>query len=279
MPGLAAGNRGSLPILTLPQDAIPSRPQPLEAGTLRLGGIGHGYFTRNGGVSTGIYASLNTGLGSSDAADAVAANRLCIAAVLGVDADRLATMHQVHSAEVATVAAVPDARPRVDGMVSATPGLALAVLTADCAPILFADPDARVVGVAHAGWRGATSGVIEATVAAMVALGARRDAVRAAIGPTIAQASYEVGADFAEAVLAAAPDAADLFVPSVNAGRQMFDLPGFVARRLQAAGICHIEDLAHDTYGDAARFYSYRRSCHRGEGDYGRLMSAIVLRD
>lgn len=248
----------------------------IAARSLELPGIRHAFFTRAGGVSTGIYHTLNAGLGSSDAAEAVLENRRRVAAHMGVAADRLVTMHQVHSADALAVSGPVDGRPRVDALATATPGLALGVLTADCAPVLLADPVAKVVGVAHAGWRGARDGIVEAAVAAMAALGARRADIRLAIGPTIAQPSYEVGPGFADGIAAAHPDCADLFVPGPS-GRAHFDLPGYVARLADRAGVGAVEDLALDTYADEARFFSYRRATHRGEPDYGRLIATIVI--
>ena len=249
----------------------------LTAGPLRSPGIAHAYFTRRGGVSDGLYASLNAGEGSRDAAGDVRENKRRIAAALGVDAGSLVAMHQTHSADVLTVASPPVQRPRVDAMASATQGIALMVLTADCAPVLLADAEARVIGAAHAGWRGAYGGVLEATVAAMEALGASRAGIAAAIGPTIAQASYEVGPGFAAPIIGRTPAARELFAPSDRPEHQRFDLPGYVRLRLRQAGVGTVHDLALDTYADERRFFSYRRATHRGEPDYGRLASAIVL--
>jgi YfiH family protein len=263
---------------TLDQERAATGPDAIEADALAAPGLVHGFFTRTGGVSGGPYASLNAGPGSADAAEAVSENRRRIAGRLGVAPDALLTMHQIHSAEVATVTAPFAERPRVDAMVTRVPGLALGVLTADCAPVLLADTSAGVIGAAHAGWRGATNGVLEAAIEAMRALGARPAATVAVIGPTIARSSYEVGSDLLERVLAVSPDADDLFTPSARAGHHMFDLPGYVARRLSAANVATVVDLALDTYADEARFFSYRRATHRGEADYGRLVSAIALR-
>jgi YfiH family protein len=251
---------------------------PLRAAALDLAGIRHGFFTRAGGVSEGVYASLNGGVGSSDSPSAVAENRARIAAALGVEPERLLVPYQVHSPDVATVSEpwAADARPRCDGIVTATPGLALGVTGADCGMILFADPDARVAGAAHAGWRGARDGVVEATVAAMVALGAQARRIVAALGPCIAQASYEVGPEFVEA-FAGDGEAARYFAASRNPGRAMFDLHGYVGLRAARAGIGQFSDLGLDTYADEARFFSYRRKTHRGEADYGRLVSAIAM--
>jgi len=241
-----------------------------------LGGTTHGFFTREGGVSGGIYASLNAGRGSNDDPDAVEENRRRIAARLGVSADCLLTMHQIHSADVLTVAEPFSGRPKADAMVTDRPGIALAALSADCAPVLLADTAAGVVGAAHAGWRGAVAGILEATVSAMTALGARAEDTVAVVGPTIGPASYEVGPQMREVVLAASPDTEDLFTPSARAGHCLFDLPAYAVRRLDAAGVGTVVDLGLDTYADEARFFSYRRACHRGEADYGRLLAAIV---
>lgn len=242
-----------------------------------LQGVTHGFFTRRGGASSGVYAGLNCGNGSDDLRDAVELNRLRVAEAMGLAADNLVTVHQTHSADVVTVtgrlAAPP---PEADAMVCATPGIALAILTADCEPVLFADPGAGVIGAAHAGWKGAIDGVLEATVAAMVALGARRDNIAAVIGPTISQAAYEVGPEFAARFLDADPDNARFFAPG-QGDRAMFDLPGYGLKRLAAAGIGHAAWTGHCTYGDPERFYSYRRSVHRMEADYGRLISTIRL--
>jgi polyphenol oxidase len=251
----------------------------LSAGALRATGVSHGFFTRRGGVSAGVYASLNGGVGSRDAPEAVAENRARIAAALGVAPQRLAIPYQIHSPDAVAVAAhwAPDARPRCDGIVTATPGLALGVTGADCGMILFADARARVVGAAHAGWKGALTGVIEATVEAMERLGARRDAIAAALGPCIAQGSYEVGPEFAAAFAKTGEDTRRFFVASHRAGHSMFDLNGYIADRAARAGVGRFEDLRLDTYPDEDRFFSYRRTTHRKEPDYGRLVSAIVL--
>jgi polyphenol oxidase len=253
---------------------------PLRAAALDLPGLRHAFFTREGGVSQGVYASLNGGVGSSDRGEAVAENRARMAATLGLSPDRLLIPYQVHSPEVVTVSApwAPEARPRCDGIVTATPGLALGVTGADCGMILFADPEARVVGAAHAGWKGARDGIVEATVAAMTALGAEPSRIVAALGPCIAQASYEVGGEFVEA-FAADARAPRYFVASRNPGRAMFDLHGYIGERAARAGVGVrvFVDLGLDTYADEARFFSYRRKTHRGEADYGRLVSAIAL--
>jgi YfiH family protein len=256
-----------------------ANPPFLTAGALKLPGVAHAFFTRQGGVSEGVYASLNGGVGSQDADEAVAENRARMAAAVGVEPGRLAVPYQVHSADAIAILAPwkPDARPRCDGIVTATEGLALGVTGADCGMILFADPAARVIGAAHSGWRGALSGVIEATVAAMESLGARRDRVAAALGPCIAQPSYEVGPEFMAAFEEAGDDVARFFGAGKTPGRAQFDLPGYIAERAKRAGVGVFESLGLDTYADEGRFYSYRRKTHRGEPDYGRLISAIAL--
>ncbi len=242
-----------------------------------LGGLRHGFFTRLGGASSGVFAGLNCGTGSSDQSEAVAINRARVADAMQVSTDALITVHQVHSATVALADTVPaDDRPQADALVTATPGLAIAVLTADCQPVLLADIEAGVIGAAHAGWRGALDGVLEATVDAMEQLGARRGAISAVIGPTIGQPAYEVGPELRDSFRAAVPDA-DRFFAAGTGDRLHFDLPGFGLDRLRRAGVGHAEWTRHCTYSDPLRFYSYRRSQHRQEADYGRLISAIRL--
>lgn len=238
--------------------------------------VRHGFFTRKGGASSGIFAGLNCGSGSSDQAEIVAINRARAAEAMGVAPQALVTVNQVHSAEVVTVTAPLDGRPRADAMVTATPGLALAVLTADCQPVLFADRQAGVIGAAHAGWRGALDGVLEATVAAMEALGAKRAAISAVIGPCISQAAYEVGPEFLDAFRDEDPAYTRFFANGAG-DRLLFDLPGFGLHRLRAAGVGQADWVRHCTYRDSERFYSYRRTTHAGEADYGRLISAIRL--
>lgn len=241
--------------------------------------VRHAFFTRQGGVSEGIYASLNGGLGSSDDRAAISENRRRMAEQLSVRAEALVSLHQVHSAEAVLVEApfAADQRPRADGMATRVPGLALAISTADCGPILFADPHAGVIGACHAGWRGAFSGVIEATVSAMEGLGARRGSMLAVLGPTISQAAYEVGPEFVRTFLDADAEFARFFSPSTRPDHAMFDLPAFIGTRLSAAGIGRAVDLGLCTYADETSFYSFRRTTHRGEPDYGRLISAITL--
>jgi YfiH family protein len=253
---------------------------PLQSEVLaELPRVRHGFFTRRGGVSGGVYASLNCGLGSGDDPAAVRENRARAMAAFGLAGEALATAYQVHSARVLVIEAPFEtgARPQVDGLVTRRTGLALGVLAADCTPVLFADPEAGVVGAAHAGWRGALTGVLEATVAAMVGRGARRAAIRAAIGPTIAQASYEVGPEFSGAFLEHSFENRAFFKPSVRPGHFMFDLPGYVAKRLGGLGLAAVDPLARDTYAEPELFYSYRRNTHEGIKDYGRGLSAIAL--
>jgi len=244
-----------------------------------LEGIRHGFFTREGGVSTGLYAGLNTGLGSGDERAAVIENRARVAAALGVAPERLATPHQVHSPTAVVVEEVwaPGTGPEVDAVVTDRPGVALGVASADCCPVLFADPFAGVIGAAHAGWRGALRGVLEATIAAMEGQGAERGRIVAAIGPTISAEAYEVGPEFVARFLEEDPASAPFFARAERAGHSMFDLPGYVAARLRSAGVGALDDVELCTYADEARFFSYRRSVHRGEADYGRLLSAIAL--
>ncbi|SFD55062.1 peptidoglycan editing factor PgeF [Roseivivax sediminis] len=234
----------------------------------------HGFFTRRGGASSGVFAGLNCGTGSTDQTEMVQINRMRAADAMGVAPENLVTLNQVHSAEVVRVQSpLNGARPRADAMVTATPGLALAVLTADCQPVLFADAEAQVVGAAHAGWRGALDGVLEETVEAMISLGARRENIQAVIGPSISQRAYEVGPDFLDAFIADAPENARFFAGG-HGDRLHFDLPGFGMERLRRAGV-EAEWTRHCTYYDAERFFSYRRATHAREADYGRLISAI----
>ncbi len=251
----------------------------IEAPELRLPGIRHGFFTRAGGVSEGLYASLNCGLGSGDRPEAVAENRTRALARLGLGGDALVTLHQVHSAEAVLVELpfAADRRPEADGMATTRRGLALGALAADCAPILLADAEAGIVGAAHAGWRGALAGIAEATVAAMERLGARRAAVVAAIGPCIRQRSYQVGPEFRAEFVAADAGNDRWFAPSREPGRWQFDLAGYIAARLERLGLGVVAVLPLDTCADETRFFSYRRACRKGEGDYGRLLSAIAL--
>jgi YfiH family protein len=243
-----------------------------------LPGIRHAFFTREGGVSEGLYASLNAGVGSDDDPARVAENRARMAQAVGVTPEHFLTAYQIHSPEV-VVAETPwtsDTRPRADAIVTRVPGLAVGVSTADCGPVLFADPQARVVGAAHAGWRGAVSGVLEATIAAMERLGAERSRLLAAIGPMISQRNYEVGSELVAQFTQADADNARFFAAG-RPGHAQFDLPGFIASRLARAGVTQVEDLRACTYADPRLFYSFRRATHRAEPDYGRHVNAIAL--
>jgi purine-nucleoside/S-methyl-5'-thioadenosine phosphorylase / adenosine deaminase len=252
----------------------------LQAASLcALPGIRHAFFTRAGGVSQGLYASLNGGLGSRDEADHVRENRARMAAALGVAPTHLVSCFQIHSPDV-IVAATPWTReqaPRADAIVTRVTGLAIGVTTADCGPILFADGAAGVVGAAHAGWKGALTGVLETTIDAMEKLGARRAHMRAALGPMIRQPNYEVGPEFIERFSAADGANARFFASAPRARHAMFDLAGYIAARLARAGIAHVEDLGLCTYADPERFFSFRRTTHRAEPDYGRHVNAIAL--
>ena len=246
-----------------------------------VAGIRHAFFTREGGISEGVYASLNGGLGSADDAAAVAENRRRMAERLGITRDNLVGLYQIHSAEVA-VADEPwniEARPRADAMVTNRPGIGLGIATADCGPVLFADPGAKVVGAAHAGWKGALGGVLEATLARMEALGAERTGIAAALGPTIGPENYEVGPEFLARFAQADPHNRDFFRPSGRSDHHLFDLPSYIRRRMEVARIGDFSSLGLCTYADEGRFYSYRRSTHRREPDYGRLISAITICD
>jgi polyphenol oxidase len=251
----------------------------LRAESLQASGVAHAFFTRRGGVSQGVYASLNGGVGSRDDLAAVAENRARMAAALGIAAPRLLIPYQTHSTDAVAVAApwLADARPRCDALVTATPGIGLGVTGADCGIILFASPSTGVIGAAHAGWRGALGGIIEATVAAMEALGAQAKTIVAALGPTIAQQSYEVGPEFVTTFVQTEPESGRFFAPSANPGHSMFNLHGFIGMRIARSGVDRFEDLGLDTYDDEARFFSYRRATHRKEADYGRLVAAIAL--
>jgi len=252
----------------------------LEAASLAaLSDVRHAFFVRAGGISEGVYATLNGGIGSRDQPERVFENRARMAAALGVAPDRLLTAYQTHSSDAAraTHPWAGDARPRADGLVTRERGLAIAITTADCGPILMADAAAGVIGAAHAGWRGALAGIIESTIAAMEEIGAQRSRIVAALGPMIRQPNYEVGPEFVAAFLA--HDAANevFFRSSQQAHHSLFDLSGYIVSRLTRAQIAHIEDLGECTYADPERFFSYRRSTHRRESDYGRHVSAIAL--
>lgn len=258
-----------------------ARPRPIESGLItdavRNSSVLHGFFTRMGGVSDGIYRGLNVGLGSHDDRSAVVENRERVCSHFGLSAADLATPHQIHSPDV-VVAEAPfiDERPKADAVVTATPGIVIGVLTADCGPVLFADPDAGVVGAAHAGWGGALRGILESTIEAMLTLGARRENIRACLGPSISGKNYEVGPEFVERFVAADPANERWFSPSEREGHSMFDLPAYTLARLEAAGVS-AEATGLCTYADEDRFFSYRRTTHRGEPDYGRQIAAIAI--
>lgn len=246
-----------------------------------LPGIRHAFFTRHGGVSNGVYYSLNAGLGSRDLALNVRENRARMALAVGCDPQHFVTAYQVHSAD-AIVAEAPWTRenaPRADAVVTRAKGLAIAVTTADCGPILFADPEAGVIAAAHAGWKGALTGILEATIATMEQLGAARARMRVALGPMIRQPSYEVGPEFIARFIAADPDNRRFFAPAARQDHAQFDLAGYIVVRLTGTGIATVQDLGYCTYADPTRFFSYRRATHRSEPDYGRHISAIALVD
>jgi YfiH family protein len=241
-------------------------------------GLRHAFFTREGGVSDGIYESLNAGIGSRDDPARVAENRRRMAHQMGVTAAHFLSLHQTHSPDVVVASGPwPDGtRPRADAIVTRTEGLAVGASAADCGPILLADPTARVIGAAHAGWKGALTGIVEATVGAMEKLGADRNGIVAAIGPLIRQPSYEVGSEFVERFIEADAENGVFFIPAAREGHAMFDLAGYIRMRLENAGVLMIDDIGVDTYSDE-RFFSYRRSVHRKEPDYGRHVHAIAL--
>ena len=241
-----------------------------------LGAMQHGFFTRRGGTSSGIFKGLNCGAGSSDQSEAVIINRGRVADAMQVPHDHLMGVHQIHSADVVTVGSATQDRPKADALVTATKGIALSVLSADCQPVLFADTQAGVIGAAHAGWKGALDGVLPQTVEAMIALGAKRENICAAIGPCISQRAYEVGPDFMDNFMDEDPDNARFFAQG-NGDKLQFDLPAFGLKSLRTAGITKAEWTRHCTYNDQERFYSYRRSVHQKEADYGRLIAAITI--
>ena len=255
------------------------KPKPLTHGLLEaLPGIRHAFFTRIGGVSSGIYRSLNCGVGSQDDKGFVFKNRARAARTLGVGPDRLATPYQVHGDVAVIVDKVWETGqgPKADAVVTVRRGVAVGIGTADCGSILFADPTARVVAAAHAGWRGALGGILESTIRTMEELGATRQRIVAVIGPMISQRNYEVGEELVDAFTRVNPANAAFFVPATRPGHAFLDLPAFIGSRLTAAGVLSA-DLGLCTYADEERFFSYRRATHRGEADYGRLLSAIVL--
>ncbi|MCC6775551.1 MAG: peptidoglycan editing factor PgeF [Hyphomicrobiales bacterium] len=260
------------------QHGAKAGPIMLQAASLSaLAGIRHAFFTRAGGVSDGVYATLNGGTGSDDTPSNVEENRARMAAHLGVTPDRFLTAYQIHSPDAVIVEEPWQARPRADAIVTRMPGLAISVSTADCGPVLLADAEARVIGAAHAGWRGAATGVLEATIAAMERCGAMRGRIVAALGPMIRQDNYEVGPELVTRF--EAQGSGRFFRPAARGDHALFDLPGYISSRLAAAGVVQVEDLGLCTYADAERFYSYRRSIHRSEDDYGRHINAIVLRN
>lgn len=255
-----------------------NRPSPVTAPELDLPGIRHAFFTREGGVSEGIYAGLNGGLGSNDTPDAVRENRRRMAEHLGVGPDRLLNLWQIHSADVIAVDGPwTGDRPKADGLVTRTPGLAIGAASADCGPVLFADGEAGVIGACHSGWKGAFTGVLANTLDAMERLGASRGRITAVLGPTISRAAYEVGPEFTARFEERDPDLLRFFTASERPGHAMFDLPAFIGAELARVGVGRFVDTGLCTYGDEKRFFSYRRTTHRGEPDYGRLISAIVL--
>lgn len=241
-----------------------------------LSPVTHGFFGRAGGASSGVFEGLNCGHGSSDQTEIVKTNRARVAGAMGASQAELMGVTQIHSAEVAVFREAAPDRPRADALVTDKPGLVLSILTADCAPVLLAEPEAGVVGAAHAGWKGALGGILEATLDAMERLGARRERIVAAVGPTISQQAYEVGPEFLDAFMAEEERALRFFAGG-EGDRMQFDLPGFVLWRLREAGIADAEWTRHCTYADPERFFSYRRATHRREADYGRLISAIRL--
>ena len=254
-------------------------PSPIRAEALTINGLTHGFFTRQGGVSTGLYGSLNGGLGSDDKSENVHENRRRMAETLGASPEHFLSLYQIHSADVITVTTpwpVQD-RPKADAMVTRLEGVTLAIATADCGPVLSADREAGVIGAAHAGWKGAFTGVLEATLDAMEKLGAKREHITAVLGPTISQKAYEVGPEFKAQFLAADIDHAMFFSPGERPEKSLFNLPAFITYRMKEAGVGTCVDLAICTYSDETQFFSYRRTTHRAEKDYGRLISAISL--
>lgn len=254
-----------------------SLPVTTAAALAALPGVRHAFFTRQGGISTGVYTSLNCGPGSADEAAAVQENRRRSAAALGIAPDHLVSLYQVHGRDVVEVSAPFADRPKADGLVTRTKGLALGILTADCVPVLLADATAGVIGACHAGWKGALLGVTDATIDAMLDLGARRERIVAAIGPAIRQASYEVGPEFPAPFLAESGTNSRYFTPSSRAGHHQFDLTGYLLAKLSARSLARVSDVGHDTRTDAERYFSYRRTTLAGEKDYGRQLSAIAL--
>jgi polyphenol oxidase len=260
----------------MPQSA---KLNPIKSKAFEQTGINHAFFTREGGISEGIYRGLNGGLGSQDNAVHILENRRRMAQYFGLETKQLLSLYQIHSADVVIVDKTwaDHARPHADAMVTNRPGLILAISTADCGPILFADKDARVIGAAHAGWKGALGGVLEATLNAMERLGAKRHRIMACIGPMISQSSYEVDAGFRDRFIAHSETNSNFFIAGEREGKFQFNLPAYIARRLTDASVGMVEDVKLCTYQDDARFYSFRRTTHQNETDYGRLISAINL--
>jgi YfiH family protein len=258
----------------------PDKPAPLRSallGSPENNRIAHGFFTREGGVSDGIYRGLNVGSGSNDDPERVRENRRRVAETLGAPLSHLVTVHQVHSADVMTVTGpLEGERPKADAMVTATPGVVIGALSADCGPVLFADAEAKIIGAAHAGWRGAIGGILENTIDAMIALGARRDRIQAVLGPTIGPDNYEVGSEFYEQFADANLSYRTFFRDSAKEDHKMFDLWSFITTRLEREGV-RASSLQTCTYADEELFFSYRRSTHRKEADYGRQISAIMI--
>lgn len=244
-----------------------------------LPGIRHGFLTRDGGVSQGIYASLNCGIGSNDSTESVLENRALAVAAIGMPRGSLVTAYQVHSAQAIVVDRIwsREDAPKVDGLVTAKPGISLGILTADCAPVLLADETAKVIGAAHAGWKGAITGILQATVSLMIEQGAKRDRIKAAIGPCIGQHSYEVGPEFPAPFLIQNPAHARYFIPSIRDQRYMFDLTGYVRDQLIDLGLAAVDVVGRDTCADEQHFFSYRRATLRHEPDYGRQISLIGM--
>ena len=243
-------------------------------------GLAYGFFGRAGGVSTGLYDSLNCGYGSQDDRALVSQNRALVAEAIGCAPEKMAGLYQIHSGDVVTITKESDlgARPKADGLVTSQRGVGLAILTADCTPVLFHAPEAGVIGACHAGWRGAAQGIIAETIAAMCALGAKRQEIKALIGPTIAQPSYQVGADMRDEVLSLAPEAAPCFAPDpADETKYLFDLPGLVALQCDAQTIAQTSDVRRDTYDESQGFFSHRRATHRQEADTGRQISVIMM--
>jgi len=264
----------------MPQTPTKAQGKPPFTTSALLDGTAHGFFGRQGGVSTGLYGSLNCGPGSADAAGNVATNRARVAAALGRDPNHLYTVHQTHSADCVILDGTenPETRPQADALATDQPGILIGILTADCTPVLFHDPVAQVIGAAHAGWRGATGGILDSTINAMETLGAQRFQIRAAIGPTIGPDDYEVGEDFVDAATKADPAAATFVIRHSDRPRPHFDLPGYVAARLQGLGVQAIDSSTGcSTYADQDRYFSYRYNCHQGARDYGRMIAVIGL--